>query len=128
MRVTFWDFLATDRRRMAMKPELRELILRILENHRIMTLSTIRSDGWPHASVVSYLNEGLILNCFVSRISQKYANLSLDTRVSGTVACDFTELSGIKGVSLAGKASLVENPHEYDRIYNLFVERFPEYA
>jgi hypothetical protein len=32
-----------------MKPELRDLTLRILNHHRIMTLATNRPDGWPQS-------------------------------------------------------------------------------
>ena len=57
-----------------MSPELRNLIVRLLNEHRIMTLATNRSDGWPQATVVGYANDGLVLYCFVARTSQKYAN------------------------------------------------------
>ena len=54
-----------------MTPELRDAVLGILDKHRIMTLATNRSDGWPQATVVGYANDGLRIYCFVSRLSQK---------------------------------------------------------
>jgi nitroimidazol reductase NimA-like FMN-containing flavoprotein (pyridoxamine 5'-phosphate oxidase superfamily) len=111
-----------------MAPELRDLILRLLDEHRLMTLATNRPDGWPQATVVGYANEGLKIYCFVARLSQKYANIARDARVSAAIASDFTEPLGIKGLSLAGKAALVADRSEFDRAGDIFMKRFPEYA
>jgi nitroimidazol reductase NimA-like FMN-containing flavoprotein (pyridoxamine 5'-phosphate oxidase superfamily) len=37
----------------------REKILTILDQRRIMTIATLRPDGWPQATTVGYANEGL---------------------------------------------------------------------
>ena len=37
-----------------MTPELRDFAVRILDQHRLMTLATNRPDGWPQATVVGY--------------------------------------------------------------------------
>ena len=111
-----------------MIPELREQILRRLAEHRIMTLATNRSDGWPQATTVSYISEGLNLYCFIARVGQKFANLLRDPRVSVAIAHDFSKPEDIKGLSLAGKAKLVESRDEYDRVCALLIKRFPEYA
>jgi nitroimidazol reductase NimA-like FMN-containing flavoprotein (pyridoxamine 5'-phosphate oxidase superfamily) len=38
---------------------LRRKILTLLDQHRVMTLATLRPDGWPQATTVGYANEGL---------------------------------------------------------------------
>ena len=111
-----------------MAPELRDLILRLLDKHRIMTLATNRPDGWPQATVVGYANDGLKIYCFVSRLSQKYANIARDPRISAAIASDFTQPLDIKGLSLAGKAETVTDRAEYERAYQIFMSRYPEYA
>ena len=111
-----------------MTPELREAVLGILSKHRIMTLATNRSDGWPQATVVGYANDGLKIYCFVSRLSQKYANIVRDPRVSAAIAGDFANPLDIKGLSLAGKAATLTEAAEFDRAYEIFLKRFPEYA
>jgi hypothetical protein len=34
-----------------------------------MSLATVRPDGWPQATLVSYVNEGIILYFLISRSS-----------------------------------------------------------
>ena len=111
-----------------MVPELRDVIVRILDGHRIMTLATNRPDGWPQATVVGYVNDGLKLYCFVSRLGQKYANIIRDPRVSAAIAGDFAEPTDIKGLSLAGNAAPVTDGLEFDRAYQIFLKRHPAYA
>lgn len=111
-----------------MTPELRDAVLGILDKHRIMTLATNRSDGWPQATVVGYANDGLKIYCFVSRLSQKYANIVRDPRVSAAIASDFSNPLDIKGLSLAGRAAPLTESAEFDRAYGIFLKRFPEYA
>ena len=111
-----------------MTPELREVVLGILDKHRIMTLATNRPDGWPQATVVGYANDGLKIYCFVSRLSQKYANIVRDPRISAAIASDFADPLDIKGLSLAGKAVTLTEPAEFDRACDIFLKRYPEYA
>ena len=111
-----------------MTPELRDLILRLLDENRIMTLATNRPDGWPQATVVGYANDGLKIYCFVSLLSQKYANIIRDPRVSAAIASDAPQPLQIKGLSLAGKAVPVTDQAEADRAYAIMLKRYPEYA
>jgi general stress protein 26 len=111
-----------------MIPDLNDLILWLLSEHRIMTVATNRPDGWPQATLVGYANDGLILYCFVARASQKYANIKHDNRVSIAIGGDFTDPLQIKGLSLAAKASVVEDRTEFDRASDVFMRRYPEYS
>jgi nitroimidazol reductase NimA-like FMN-containing flavoprotein (pyridoxamine 5'-phosphate oxidase superfamily) len=111
-----------------MKPEVRDSIVEILSHHRLMTMATVRADGWPQATVVSYVHEGLALFCFVSRLGQKFANIKRDSRISVAIAGDFSGPANIKGLSLAARASVVEERLEFDTISALFMQRFPEYT
>src|SRR5215831_18137311 len=111
-----------------MTPELHDLIIGQLAQHRIMALATNRSDGWPQATTVSYVNDGLSLYCFIARVGQKFANILRDPRVSIAIGGDFNAPEAIKGLSLAGKAKLVDDRSEFERVWVLFTKRFPEYA
>ena len=111
-----------------MTPETRASILRILDEHRLMTLATVRPDGWPQATVVSYVNDGLTLYCFVARLGQKFSNIKNEPRVSVAIAREVSMTSSIKGLSLAARATAIEDRLEYDRMTNVFITRFPEYA
>lgn len=44
-----------------MQEGLKQKILTLLDQHRIMTVATLRPDGWPQATTVGYVNEGLTL-------------------------------------------------------------------
>jgi len=44
-----------------MDEEIRWKILTLLDQHRIMTIATLRPDGWPQATTVGHANEGLRL-------------------------------------------------------------------
>jgi general stress protein 26 len=111
-----------------MNQDLQNLIHRILEKHRIMTIATNRPDGWPQATVVGYVNDGMRLYTFIGRLSQKFANIARDPRVSVAIGDDVDDPLKIEGLSLGGKARPVEDKGEYDRVCNLFLKRYPEYA
>lgn len=111
-----------------MKQDLRELTVRLLDQHRIMTIATNRPDGWPQATVVGYANEGLTLYCFISRFSQKYANIVRDHRVSIAIASDVATPDEIRGLSMAAKADQLEQRSEFERACEVFMKRYPEYA
>ncbi|MER8957242.1 pyridoxamine 5'-phosphate oxidase family protein [Mesorhizobium sp. M0833] len=46
-----------------------------------MTIATLRPDGWPQATTVGYVNEGLTLYFLCGLDSQKAENLARDDRV-----------------------------------------------
>jgi general stress protein 26 len=83
---------------------LKQKILEILDGHRVMTIATSRPDGWPQATTVGYVHEGLTLYFLCGRDSQKAANLARDDRVSLTIDDDSAELMEITGLSAAAHA------------------------
>src|SRR6185436_2357359 len=71
-----------------MNDEMRQKILTLLDQHRIMTIATLRPDGWPQATTVGYASEGYTLYFLCGPDSQKAANLAKDNRVSLTIDHD----------------------------------------
>lgn len=112
----------------AMMLRLKALILRLLHEHRVMTLATLRPDGWPQATMVGYVNDGFLLYCFVARSTQKFANIQRDPRVSVAIGSDAANPMAVRGLSLAGHASKVDDRAEFDEIAALRLKKFPEYA
>lgn len=108
-------------------PRLKSLILRLFDEHRVMTIATNRADGWPQATVVGYVNDGFLLYCFVARNAQKYANIQRDPRVSITISKDYTRPLLIKGLSLAARALVVEDRGEIEHAKDLLMQRYQEY-
>lgn len=111
-----------------MDDRLRAKILALLASHRVMTVATVRPDGWPQATTVGYANEGLTLYFLCGRESQKAANLALDDRVSITIDDDTPQVMQITGLSMAARAVKVMEREEAEKAMRLLISRYPEQA
>jgi nitroimidazol reductase NimA-like FMN-containing flavoprotein (pyridoxamine 5'-phosphate oxidase superfamily) len=111
-----------------MDDALKRQVMELLAQHRIMTVATNRADGWPQATTVGYVNDGLTLYFLCSPESQKAKNLARDDRVSLTIDHDTTDPMAITGLSMAAHARPVANAAEVAKILELLRERYPEYA
>ncbi|HYD27688.1 pyridoxamine 5'-phosphate oxidase family protein [Brevundimonas sp.] len=103
-----------------------DAIVELLERERLMTIACNRPDGWPQATTVGYLNEGLNLYFIVARTSQKYANLSADPRASVAIRSESGGHGGGVGVSMAGRVAEVVDPEAVGRLNRRIGERYPE--
>jgi len=111
-----------------MDEQMKRKILQLLTAHRIMTLATLRPDGWPQATTVGYANEGLTLYFLCGLESQKAANLARDDRVSLTIDGDTPQVMEITGLSMAGRAQRVTEPGQGEKILRMIVQKYPEQA
>ena len=109
-----------------MDEEIRKKILSLLDQHRIMTIATLRPDGWPQATTVGYVSEGLTLYFLCGLESQKAANLARDDRVSLTIDHDTSDLMAITGLSMAARAKEVVDRNEASRILHMLPLKYPE--
>ena len=108
-----------------MDQAIRDKILKLLDGHRIMTVATVRPDGWPQATTVGYANEGLTLYFLCGLTSQKAENLARDNRVSLTIDHDTPEVMEIDGLSMAAKAETVTDPAEGEKALRLLMMKYP---
>ncbi|MBS1190953.1 MAG: pyridoxamine 5-phosphate oxidase family protein [Rhodocyclaceae bacterium] len=109
-----------------MDEEIRKKILTLLDQHRIMTIATLRPDGWPQATTVGYGNEGLTLYFLCGLDSQKAANLARDDRVSLTIDHDAPQIMEITGLSMAAHAQAITDPAEGLKALHLLMAKYPE--
>jgi nitroimidazol reductase NimA-like FMN-containing flavoprotein (pyridoxamine 5'-phosphate oxidase superfamily) len=109
-----------------MDEAIRNKILALLDQHRIMTIATLRPDGWPQATTVGYVSEGLILYFLCGLDSQKAANLARDDRVSLTIDHDTPELMAITGLSMAAHAQAVVDLAEANKVLRMLPLKYPE--
>ena len=109
-----------------MNEAIRNKILALLDQHRIMTIATLRPDGWPQATTVGYVNDGLTLYFLCGLDSQKAANLARDDRVSLTIDHDTPDLMAITGLSMAAHAQAIVDPAEANMVLNMFPLKYPE--
>jgi nitroimidazol reductase NimA-like FMN-containing flavoprotein (pyridoxamine 5'-phosphate oxidase superfamily) len=105
---------------------LKRQILAIMDGHRIMTVATLRPDGWPQATTVGFAHEGLTLYFLCGHESQKARNLAFDPRVSITIDHDEPQVMKITGLSLAGQASRIRDDKEAERVMALLIARYPQ--
>jgi nitroimidazol reductase NimA-like FMN-containing flavoprotein (pyridoxamine 5'-phosphate oxidase superfamily) len=108
-----------------MDEEIRQKILTLLDQHRIMTIATLRPDGWPQATTVGYASEGLTLYFLCGPDSQKAANLARDDRVSLTIDHDTPQVMDITGLSMAARAKVVVDPTEGEKALRLLMRKYP---
>jgi PPOX class probable F420-dependent enzyme len=106
--------------------DLKARILDLLDDNRIMSIATVRPDGWPQVTIVGYIHDDLTIYCAVARNSQKLANIRRDPRVSIAVGQD--DRDRIRGLSMAARASEVDDFDEIRRLNALIGVRYPEQA
>jgi nitroimidazol reductase NimA-like FMN-containing flavoprotein (pyridoxamine 5'-phosphate oxidase superfamily) len=108
-----------------MDETIKRKILTLLNEHRIMTLATLRPDGWPQATTVGYVNDGLTLYFFCGLQSQKAANIAKDNRVSLTIDHDTDQIMQITGLSMAAHATAVTDRAEAERVIGMLPLKYP---
>ena len=109
-----------------MDASLRQKILALLDEHRIMTIATLRPDGWPQATTVGYVNEGMTLWFLCGLDSQKARNLAHDSRVSITIDHDTPDLMAITGLSMAAQAHPVTERAEADKVIRMLPTKYAD--
>lgn len=106
----------------------RDFILRIIQQGKDLTLATIRPDGYPQATTVSYANDGMTIYIGIGKNSQKASNIRQCNKVSLTINADYSDWNHIKGLSIGGTADIVTDPEEINRAGASMIERFPQIA
>lgn len=109
-----------------MDDEPRSKILALLDEHRIMTVATLRPDGWPQATTVGYVNDGLTLYFLCGLESQKAKNLARDDRISLTVDHDTADLMAITGLSMAARAHAVTDRAEAEKVLRMLPLKYAD--
>lgn len=99
--------------------------LQILDDNRIMSVATVRPDGWPQSTIVGYANEGWRLYFLIYRTSQKFSNISNDNRISVSVGHEPTQLREIKAVYAGCWAREVTDTRERSHAWELLAKRHP---
>src|SRR5437868_9807660 len=112
--------------RQLMEEGIRTKILTLLDRHRIMTVATLRPDGWPQATTVGYVNDGLTLYFLCGLDSQKAKNLARDDRISLTIDHDTADLMKITGLSMAAHAHPVSDRAEADKVLRMLPLKYPD--
>ena len=109
-----------------MDEDIKRKILDLLDQHRIMTIATLRSDGWPQATTVGYVNDGMTLYFLCGLESQKAHNLARDDRLSLAIDHDTADLMKITGLSMAARAKAVVDRAEAEKVLAMLPLKYPD--
>src|SRR3954468_8646078 len=93
-------------------------VIRLLDRYRVMTIATLRPDGWPQATMVGYANQGLRLYFVVPRRSKKLPKMAHDNRVSIAIGQDSRDPWAIEGLSMSARARELHDAAKRDRAYH----------
>lgn len=111
-----------------MHTETHAQIIRILDETFDMALATVRPDGFPLATVVTFVHDDLTIYFATEAASQKAQNIARNDKVSLTITPPYETWSDIEGISLGGHARRITDAEECARIEQLMLDRFPEVA
>lgn len=100
----------------------------ILGKAKDMTIATVRDDGFPQATTVSYVSDGLTIYFGCEAGSQKARNISREPKVSLTVNPDYRDWNEIEGLSMGALAERITDPEEVERMGALMLAKFPQIA
>lgn len=109
-----------------MEDQAKSAALAILTKAADMTIATQRADGYPQATTVSFVNDGLTIYFGTGAQSQKAANIARSDKVSVTVNCPYRSWDDIKGLSLGGIARRLTDVAEMQRVGKLMFDKFPQ--
>lgn len=101
-------------------------ILSIMRATHDLTLATLRPDGYPQATVVSFVHDDLTLYAGIGLDSQKAHNIRQHNKVSATITPPYTDWQHIRALSLAGTATMVGDAEENAHAADLMLFRFPQ--
>lgn len=109
-------------------PDSYKLACSILASTNEMTVATLRSDGSPHASTVSFASDGLVLFAAIAIDSHKAHDIREDGRVSLTVNAPFNSWNEIQGLAIDGVASMIDWPRGQEVASALLLNKLPAYV
>jgi general stress protein 26 len=101
-------------------------ILSILNEVDDMTIATVRPDGFPQATTVSFVNEGFKIYFGTGPEAQKAQNIRRENKVSLTVNRPYLTWNDIEGLSIGGLAREVTDKTEIDKVAQLIFTKFPQ--
>lgn len=111
-----------------MDPETRKIMCAILDDAPDLAVATIRPDGFPQATTVSFVHDDGVIYFGCDPDSQKAKNIAADDRVSLTVTPPYEKWEKIRGLSVGARAKPVVSDDERFHVRGLMLKRFPQVA
>lgn len=108
-----------------MDKKMEGFVLNILQSHNILTLATLREDGYPQANTVTYANDGLTIYFATDANSSKVRNIAKCNKVSLTIDREYEDWTKIKGISMGATAEILTKLEEIQKAMGHLVTKFP---
>jgi nitroimidazol reductase NimA-like FMN-containing flavoprotein (pyridoxamine 5'-phosphate oxidase superfamily) len=93
-----------------MHESIRDRILNFLASHNVMTLATVRPDGFPQTTMVYYVHSDLTIYFATNPDSQKAGNIGLNCKVSVAIAGETERAYKLQACYLSGTAKRLTDP------------------
>lgn len=103
-----------------------DFVMHVIDNVRDLTLATVREDGYPQATTVSFAHDGLTFYVGIGKHSQKAHNIRLNNKVSLAVTLPYQNWNEIQGLSMSAIAEVLEDPAACEKAKGCLVRRFPQ--
>lgn len=101
-------------------------VIEYLKRNQYANVATVNPDdqGQPHVSTVAYVNDGIDLYFVTSIKSQKFANLSRNSKVALSIDRDEPDWMKITGIQIEGEAEPVQEA-DAGAVFARYAEKFP---
>ena len=106
----------------------KNFVLQVIDGATDLTLATVRPDGFPQATTVSYAHDGLNLYVGIGKHSQKANNIRANPKASLTINLPYQDWRDIKGLSMSALAQVVEDDAGIATAKACLLKRFPQIA
>lgn len=111
-----------------MDQSFKDFVLEVVDGASDLTLATLRPDGYPQATTVSFAHDGLSLYVGIGKNSQKASNVRHNNKVSLTINLPYHDWRDIKGLSMSALAEIIEESAGVDAAKACLLKRFPQIA
>jgi general stress protein 26 len=111
-----------------MEQPKKDFVLRVIDEARDLTLATVRPDGFPQATTVTFAHDGLTIYAGVGAHSQKAENIRRNNKVSLTITLPYKQWNEIRGLSMSALAEVLADPQDIDTASACLLARFPQVA
>lgn len=100
-------------------------VLQVLDTAQDLTIATIRPDGYPQATTVSFAHEDMLIYVGIGRNSQKADNIRANGKVSLTINLPYRDWRAIRGLSMSAFAEVLDEAQEVSQAAACLERRFP---
>lgn len=111
-----------------MDQSFKDFVLKVIDGANDLTLATVRPDGFPQATTVSFAYDGLNLYVGIGKHSQKASNIRHNNKVSLTINLPYHDWREIQGLSMSALADIMEDGPDADLAKACLLKRFPQIA